>query len=83
MALFKNAVEDEIGPSEYSEVFFHESNIYMEVTKQLLDEGYFVWQVYDSWYARKDGVSQEEYKKYVEKLVEEKANEYINNLFNE
>ena len=55
----------------------------MDVLHELLEEGYFVWQVYDSWYARKAGVTQEEYEKEVKKIVEEKANEYINNLFNE
>ena len=49
----------------------------MEVTLELLNRGYFIWQVYDSWYARKAGVTQEEYEKEVKELVEEKAKLYI------
>ena len=33
--------------------FYHESCIYMEVLKALLDKGYFVWQQYDCFYSDK------------------------------
>ena len=81
LATLRKAIKAVIGDTFYdNEIFFHESNIYLTVLLDLLEEGYFVWQVYDSWYARKDGVSQEEYEKHVTALVEKRANEYISNL---
>lgn len=78
MALLREAIIEAEGYYLYdSEIFFHESNIYMEVLKELLDEGFFVWQCYDCWYAKKEGITQEEFEAYTTKLVEEKANEYI------
>ena len=44
MKLYKEAIEVAEGEDLYdSEVFFHESCIYMEVLKELLDNGYKVW----------------------------------------
>ena len=60
-----------------TEIFLHESCIYLDVLKELLDNGFFCWECYDAFYARKEGVTQEEFEKYVEALVEEKANAYI------
>lgn len=81
MTLLREAIIEAEGYHLYdSEIFFHESNIYMEVLKKLLDEGFFVWQCYDCWYAKKEGVSQEKFETYVTKLVEEKANEYISHI---
>ena len=77
VAILKQAARDVLGDFDHSEIFYHESNIYMEVTLELLNRGYFIWQVYDSWYARKAGVTQEEYEKEVKELVEEKAKLYI------
>lgn len=60
-----------------SEVFYHESCIYMDVLEELLENGFIVWQCYDAWYAAKEGVAQEEFEAYVTRVVAEKANEYI------
>jgi len=77
LRLFYRAVHNILPESFYSEVFYHESNIYLEVLNELLQRGYFVWQVYDSWYAKKPGVTQEEYWSMVDDIVTEKANAYI------
>lgn len=78
MALYRNAIVKAEGRTLYgSEIFLHESCIYLDVLKALLDDGYFVWECYDAFYAKKDSVTQEEYEKYVTELVEEKANNYI------
>jgi hypothetical protein len=63
-----------------SEIFYHESCIYMEVLKELLDNGYKVWQCYDAFYAAKKEVNQNEYEQYVRNVVEKKANLYIDTL---
>ena len=81
MRKYKEAVLIAEGGQTYgSEIFYHESCIYLEVLKRLLDEGFFVWEVYDEWFARKAGWTQEDYEKYVTEILEEIANEYIFNL---
>lgn len=78
MRLFQRAIASAEGGHLYgSEIFYHESCIYMEVLKDLLENGYKVWQCYDAWYAAKDGITQEEFQEYVTELVADKANEYI------
>lgn len=78
MRLFKDAIVSAEGGQLYgSEIFYHESCIYMEVLKELLDSGYKVWQFYDAWYAAKEGVAQEDFVRSVTELVRNKANEYI------
>ena len=78
MRLLKDAIVSAEGSHLYgSEIFYHESCIYMEILKELLDSGYKVWQCYDAWYAAKEGVTQDEFVSYVTALVESKANEYI------
>ena len=42
-----------------------------------LDGSYFCGECCDAFYARKEGVTQEEFEKYAEALVEEKADAYI------
>lgn len=63
-----------------SEIFYVESCIYMDVLKQLLDDGYKVWQCYDAFYASKEGVIPEYYVNYVTQVVQEKANAYIDTI---
>ena len=46
------------------------------IEESLLKEGYFVWNCYDCFYARKKGVSQEQFETHVAELIEQKANEY-------
>lgn len=78
MKLLQNAIISAEGGCLYgSEIFYHESCIYIEVLKELLENGYKVWQCYDAWYATKEGTTQDEFEKYVTDLVENKANEYI------
>ncbi len=78
MKNFKQAIVEAEGGELFSnEVFYHESCIYLEVLKHLLDDGFFVWQVYDEWFARQEGWEQEEYFQYVTDLVEDIANRYI------
>ena len=78
MKLYQKAIISAEGGYLYgSEIFYHESCIYMEVLKDLLGNGYKVWQCYDAWYAAKDGITQEEFQEYVTELVADKANEYI------
>lgn len=60
-----------------SEIFFHESCIYMDVLLSMLEAGYKIWQCYDAFYAAKESVTQEEYQEYVTQLVKEKANKYM------
>ncbi len=77
MSIYQEAIiKAEGGRLFDSEIFFHESCIYMDVLLELLQEGYFVWECYDCWYAKKDGVSQEEYEEHVRELVEEKFYDY-------
>lgn len=77
MCTLRDAIEEVEGEPLGSEIFYHESNIYLEVTKRLLDEGYFVWQVYDCWYARKAGTTQKEFENYVSSIVKDIAIKYI------
>ena len=77
--LLRNAVIAAEGGNFYDgEIFFHESCIYMDVLKDLLEDGYKVWQCYDAWYASKEGVTQDTFEKHVTELVARKATEYIN-----
>ena len=73
----KAVIKAEGGKLYGTEIFLHESCIYLDVLKELLDNGFFCWECYDAFYARKEGVTQGEFEKYVEALVEEKANAYI------
>ena len=82
MRIFQDAVLTVEGNIPFdNEIFFHESNIYLAVTAYLLDDGFFVWQVYDSWYAKMDGVSQSDFEEYVTDIVAGIANQYIENYY--
>jgi hypothetical protein len=81
MRVLKDAIVSAEGGHLYgSEIFYHESCIYMEVLTELLDSGYKVWQCYDAFYAHKEGVTQENFKEYVTEVIKEKANLYIDSL---
>lgn len=73
----ESVIKAEGGKLFGSEVFYHESCIYMDVLKELLDNGYKVWQCYDAFYAFKERVTQECFSEYVTEKVKEKANLYI------
>lgn len=67
---YKKSIEETIGELKYdSEIFFHESCIYMKVLKVLLEKGYDVLQIYDGFYTDKEC-------KEIEKIVKAKALEY-------
>ena len=79
MITLKKAIQIAEGGNLYdSEIFLHESCIYLDVLNRLLSEGYLVWECYDAFYAKKDGISQEYYEKHVQELVKECASNYIN-----
>ena len=81
MRIYQEAIIAAEGGALYgSEIFYHESCIYIDVLKALLDNGYKVWQCYDAFYASKVGVTQENFNIYVTKVVEEKANLYIDTV---
>lgn len=77
MSFFKEAIILSEGTLYDNEIFLHESCICIDVLHELLEEGYFVWNCYDCFYARKKGVSQEQFETHVSELIEQKANEYI------
>jgi hypothetical protein len=67
---YKKSIEETIGELKYdSEIFFHESCIYMRVLKALLEKGYNVLQIYDGFYIDKEC-------KEIEEIVKSKALEY-------
>lgn len=77
----KRAVETALGGTLYdSEIFFHESCIYLDVLEELLNLGYFTWICYDAFYSEKKGITQKEFEKLVLYIVEVKANAYIKSL---
>lgn len=60
-----------------SEIFYHESCIYLDVLEELLGMGYFVWLCYDAFYAgAKEGQTETEYQKICARIVREKATTY-------
>ena len=61
-----------------SEVFFHESCIYIDVLYELLKKGFDVLQIYDAFYSKKEGMTNEEFETLVRQIVENKAIQYIN-----
>ena len=76
MVAYKKAIENVIGSTERdSEIFLHESCIYMDVYEQLLNDGYNVLQVYDGFYMNKEN-------KDIQKLIENKAMNYYNKYIN-
>ena len=79
MKLLRKAVIDAEGGKLYdNEIFYYESVIYGRVLKQLLDEGFFVWMCYDAFYSTaKDNWTQEMFEEHVAALVEEHANNFI------
>lgn len=80
MTILKKAIEHAEGDYLFdSEIFLHESCIYMEVQQKLLERGYFIWTCYDAWYGRKEGVTQEQFEEEVRELIEESFYEYITN----
>ena len=72
MKSYRESIIRAVGELKYdSEVFFHESCIYMDITYDLLSKGFNVWQQYDCWYTDKEVLNIEQIvDKYVCKYVE-------------
>lgn len=76
MKSYRESIIQTVGELKYdSEVFFHESCIYLDVTNELLSRGYDVWQQYDCWYTDKEVVD-------VEQIVTSKVNMYVSSSSN-
>lgn len=72
MKSYRESIFQTVGELKYdSEVFFHESCIYLDVTNELLSRGYKVWQQYDCWYTDKEVAN-------IKQIVEQSVNRYIN-----
>ena len=77
MKSYKQAIKETIGELAYdSEIFFHESCIYMDVLFELLKKGYNVWECYDEWNTDKEVEN-------IQEIVNNKAisyyKQYVNN----
>ena len=83
MKLYRRAIVEAEGDCLYgNEIFLHESCIYLDVLKELLDNGYFVWLCYDAFYVRKNNITQPDFEKYCAEIIAQKANAYIRALNN-
>ena len=77
MQSYKCAIQDTVGELKYdSEIFFHESCIYLDVLSNLLSNGYNVLQIYDGFYTDKSINNIENIIKFIS---ESYYNKYINN----
>ena len=74
------AITSCFGKSLGSEIFFHESNVYILALEQLLNDGFDVVTCFDSFYAHKKGVSQKDFNSYMDKLLEDCAFKYLEML---
>ena len=76
MKSYRESIVQTVGELKYdSEVFFHESCIYLDVTNELLSRGYNFWQQYDCWYTDKEV----DIKQIVEQYVSRYINKYSSN----
>lgn len=74
----KSRMTDIIGQSFDSEIFLHESCIYMQLVNELFKMGFDVIQVYDGFYVRKmAGVNQEHFNDIVNELLDTITLKYI------
>lgn len=75
MKLFYKAIEHILGSLKHgSEVFFHESCIYMEVEREILKSGYSLMRVYDGFYTDKEV---EGIKNIIKNIAERYYNKYV------
>lgn len=80
MKSYKESVEEVLGGKLYdSEIFYYESVIYMSVLKELLDNGFNVWQCYDAFYLDTDN---EIIQVQTNKLIRNKAEAYYKQITN-
>ena len=81
MKSYRESIIETVGELKYdSEIFFHESCIYMDVTYDLLSKGIDVWQQYDCWYTDKEVANIEQtVEYYVSKYIDKNINRNSNN----
>ena len=81
MKSYRESIIETVGELKYdSEIFFHESCIYMDVTYDLLSKGIDVWQQYDCWYTDKEVANIEQIVEYyVSKYIDKNINRNNNN----
>lgn len=80
MRAYKDSIAETIGELKYdSEIFFHESCMYLDVLKSLLDDGFDVLQIYDGFYTDKEC---KDIKERISNITEAYYNKYINNKDN-
>lgn len=73
MKSYKESIEETVGTLKYdSEVFFHESCIYLDVLYNLLNKGLNVLQIYDGFYTDKEVND-------IEEIVKQLSERYYNN----
>lgn len=73
----KNRMTDVIGNTYDSEIFLHESCIYMDLCKELLERGFKVVQVYDGFYVNKDnGMTEEEFNELCQVILDDVSMRY-------
>ena len=73
----KNKMTDVIGNTYDSEIFLHESCIYMDLCRELLDRGFKVVQVYDGFYVNKDnGMTEEEFNGLCQVILDDVSMRY-------
>ena len=79
MKSYRDSIINTVGELKYdSEIFFHESCIYMDVLFELLKTGCNVWQQYDCWYVDNEVVANN-----IKEIVENKVIKYVNKHINQ
>lgn len=78
----REAAEHCFGKFLGSEVFYHESNIYILALEKILEDGYDAVTCFDSFYAHKNGVKQRDFDYYMDNLLEDCAMKYLAMLRN-
>lgn len=74
----KSKMTDIIGDTYDSEIFLHESCIYMQLVDELFKLGFDVIQVYDGFYVRnRNDVNQEQFNDIVNDLLDSITLNYI------
>jgi hypothetical protein len=74
MKSYRDSIINTVGELKYdSEIFFHESCIYMDVLFELLKTGCSVWQQYDCWYVDNEVVANS-----IREIVQNKVIKYVN-----
>lgn len=78
MKAYKESIEETIGELKYdSEIFFHESCMYLDVLKSLLDDGFDALQIYDGFYTDKECLDMKE---RITNITETYYDTYIDNV---